>query len=201
MEELVQSRVARGDGFGPGRKQLFLVALRQGRSVLGACRLVGVSNRTAYNHRRNDPKFAEAWELARGLSALPLELEAYRRAVEGEEDVVYAYGRPVGVRMRRSDALLVRLLEREKPELYGRAAGTRAQGKLKKKLARLAARLEALETRLDPSRLRGARDTAAVNFVNPRRASPRLKSPPNWRLAAARRRLCASGISPKRQQS
>lgn len=52
---------ARHDGFDPERKLLFLTALRQGASVLEACAMVGISNRTAYNHRRRDPGFAEAW--------------------------------------------------------------------------------------------------------------------------------------------
>jgi len=55
---------ARSDGFGESRRRLFLAALRKGESVLGACRLVGISNRTAYNYRRRDPDFARAWELA-----------------------------------------------------------------------------------------------------------------------------------------
>src|ERR1044072_3773126 len=42
----------RHDGFDRERKLLFLTALRQGASVLDACFMVGISNRTAYNHRR-----------------------------------------------------------------------------------------------------------------------------------------------------
>ena len=204
MENEVQGPV-RGDGFDPERKALFVVALRHGHSVLGACRMVGVSNRTAYNHRRDDPAFAEAWALARKLHSAPLELEAYRRAVEGEEEPVYAYGRRVGPRRRQSDSLLARLLERERPELYGRSAGARTQGKLKKRLARLAARVEALEARLGAARLRSARNGETVNFVNPRRrveggALRRERRGRNWRLDSARRRSGGAGISPNRVQ-
>ena len=83
----------RHDGFGEERKLLFLTALRQGASVLHACALVGISNRTAYNHRRRDPGFAKAWRLSRGAHTLPLELVAFQRAVEGVEEQVYRHGK------------------------------------------------------------------------------------------------------------
>lgn len=75
-------RQERGDGFCEERKRLFLAALRLGYSVLAACRAIGISNRTAYNHRDRDPGFAREWELARQTSATPIELEAWQRAVE-----------------------------------------------------------------------------------------------------------------------
>ena len=113
----------RGDGFSDERKRLFLVALRRGESVLGACALVGVSNRTVYNHRDRDPAFARDWALARGLAKLPAELAAYERGVVGIEEPVHTYGRLTHSRVRRSDALLKALLAAEHPEKYGRRAG------------------------------------------------------------------------------
>jgi len=112
----------RHDGFDPERKLLFLTALRQGASVLDACALVGISNRTAYNHRRRDHAFAEAWRLARGARKLPLELVAWQRAVEGVEEQVYRYGKPTHVRTHYSDSLLRLLLAGEQPGKYGRRA-------------------------------------------------------------------------------
>ncbi|HEV7660990.1 MAG TPA: hypothetical protein VGO55_14215 [Allosphingosinicella sp.] len=38
---MTEGAETRGDGFGGERKRLFLAALRNGESVLGACRLVG----------------------------------------------------------------------------------------------------------------------------------------------------------------
>ena len=188
----------RGDAFTGAKKRLFLVALRQGDSVLGACRLVGVSNRTAYNHRRRDPHFARAWDLARSSYSLPLELVAWERGVTGIEEDVYAYGKLSHVRVRRSDSLLVRLLQAEHPRKYGRGDSKR-QRRVEKKLSALAARMECLEAQLSESGLRTPRKigAAAVNFVNPGSRDPASAAPPlrrgrkrdAWRLAAARRRL------------
>jgi|GEM_PF-2437650 len=188
---------ARGDGFGEERKRMFLVALRGGEGVLAACRAVGISNRTAYNHRRDDPEFARQWALVRGMATLPLDLALYERAVEGVEEPVYFYGKLSHVRRRRSDALLGRMLAAEKPEKYGRSAPALAQGKLAKRLKRLARRLEALEARLESDVRTARRASEAVNFMNPAApsaAAPKSsgglgKSGTNWRLSAARRRV------------
>ena len=186
----------RSDGFGEERKRLFLAALRHGFSTLAACRLVGISNRTAYNHRRDDPDFARDWALARRMATLPLELVAYERAVDGVEEPVHAYGKLSHVRVRRSDSLLVALLAAENPKKFGRTAGARTQGRLTKRLKRLARRVEALEARLEPGEARIVRSGETVNFMNrpgaaaalaPRRVR-RERRPAASRLATARRR-------------
>jgi hypothetical protein len=164
--------------------------------VLAACGLVGISNRTAYNHRRDDPDFARDWALARRMAILPLELTAFERAVDGVEEPVYAYGKPSHVRVRRSDSLLVALLAAENPEKFGRTASARTQGKLTKRLKRLARRVEALEGRLETGELRTVRSAEAVNFMNrpavdaapAARRSRRERRPAATRLATARRR-------------
>ena len=135
----------RGDGFSQDRKRLFLLALRNGESVLGACALVGISNRTAYNHRSRDPEFAREWRLARQMMSFPAELLAYERAV-GVEEQVYAYGKPTHVRTRSSDMLLAKLLIAENPQKYGRAAGLaaerqRIERRIERKVAKLVRRL------------------------------------------------------------
>jgi hypothetical protein len=93
--------------------------------VLHACSLVGISNRTAYNHRDRDPGFADAWRLTRGAHKLPLELVAYRRAVEGVEEQVWRHGKPSHVRTHYSDSLLRLLLAGQQPGKYGRRAALR----------------------------------------------------------------------------
>jgi hypothetical protein len=156
-----ESREARGDGFGGERKGLFLLALRKGESVLGACRLVGISNRTAYNHRGRDPDFARDWDLARSMSSMPVELVTFQRAVEGIEEPVYRHGKLSHTRRRYSDSLLRTLLEAEHPAKYGRASGIRLQRKWLKK--EIKARVEAAT-----APLREALRT--VNVVNPEKA-------------------------------
>lgn len=207
-----QLQPGRSDGFSEERKRLFLVALRMGKSVLAACALVGVSNRTAYNHRERDPGFARAWALARRIRCLPLELTAYERAI-GVEEPVYRYGRPSHTRLRYSDALLAKLLAAEQPKKYGRRAGLGAERKrldkrigkcvaaetasLREAVAALQAEVEALRTpRKSVPRI--------VNFMNPRQGpgcdtpstSRRGKMRGSWRLAAARRRSGKREISP-----
>jgi hypothetical protein len=186
----------RGDGFDEERKRLFLTALRSGFSALAACRLVGISNRTAYNYRRDDPDFARDWALARRMASLPLELVAFERAVDGEEEPVYAYGKLSHVRTRHSDSLLAALLAAENPEKFGRTASARAQGKLTRRLKRLARRVEALEERLEAEQVRTVRSGEAVNFMNrpavpaapASRRARRGRRPAATRLATARRR-------------
>lgn len=189
-------RRARGDGFSEESKRLFLLALRQGLSVLAACALVGISNRTAYNHRRDDPEFARDWALARRMYALPLELAAFERAVDGAKEQVYAYGKLSHVRTRPSDSLLIALLAAENPEKFGRTAGARAQGKLAKWIKRLGARLAKVEARLGSSDLRTVRNGEAVNFMNRPESRPRrVRKPAASRLATARRRASSGEIS------
>jgi len=179
------ARMTRGDGFGEERKRLFCAALRQGYPVLDACALVGISNRTAYNHRGKDPAFARDWDLARRVSTLPLELVAFQRAVDGVEEPVFAYGRFSHMRVRYSDPLLARLLIADQPEKFGTAGGRRSA----KRLKQLARRVEALERRLEASQMRGVRSAEAVKVVKPPAPRRRGRDGGNWRLAAARRRL------------
>jgi hypothetical protein len=195
----------RHEGFTEERRRLFLAALAQGDSVLAACARVGISNRCAYNHRRADPAFARDWSLARRASRLPIDLLVFKRAVDGTAQTLLVDGVERRVTLKPSDYLLARLLEGEKPELYGRTAGIRAQAKLRKRIKRLAARIEALEA----EQMRSSRNPASVNFVNlsesPRScaAAPRRRGgrDPGWRLAAVRRRLAASEKGPGGRQS
>ena len=152
----------RQDGFSDERRRLFLVALRRGDSVLAACAAVGVSNRTAYNHRKRDPGFARDWAVAREAAVIPLELAAYERAL-GIEEPVYTYGKLTHHRRRSSDSVLIALLRSEESRDAGAAQRKAELAQLEARLERrLAAALAPLRTELDA--LRGAR---GVNVVNP----------------------------------
>ena len=170
----------RRDGFSAERKQLFLTALRSGYGVLEACALVGVSNRTAYNHRDRDPVFAGDWGLAVRMFRAPLELAAFQRGVEGIEEPVFHHGRQVGTRRRYSDALLKTLLAGEKPRKYGRRAGLVADRKWLTKtiaavIAPYKAELDAALAELAALKAEAAEPAPPqiVNFVNPRPRRPR----------------------------
>lgn len=141
----------RHDGFSEERKQLFLVALRRGDSVLAACALIGISARTAYRHRERDPEFARDWDLARRMAKTPLELAAFERGVMGIEEPVYRYGKLSHTSRRVSDAALMKLLAAEQPEKYGRAAGLRPlMDRLENRIdAQVTAEVAALRERLE----------------------------------------------------
>jgi hypothetical protein len=153
--QLLMQYEQREDLFDNERKRLFLLALRNGATVLSACRMVGISNRTAYNHRQADPEFSNSWQLARQMARMPLELAAFERGVVGIAEPVYVQGQYAYDRRRYSDSLLRTLLQGEQPAKYGRGAGAPA-------------RLQAQETRiaaLVAEQVVAA--LAAVKVVNP----------------------------------
>ena len=110
----------RHDGFGPARRRIFLKMLAKTGCVADAARGAGVSTRTAYNHRERDEGFADLWRLALSRAAVDIELIAWERAVHGIEEPVYAYGKFSHMRVRRNDAILLRLLEASNPKKFGR---------------------------------------------------------------------------------
>lgn len=97
-------RKDRHDGFTAERRRTFIEALKKG-CVLDACRAAGISNRTAYNWYHADCDFARQWDAALCLAAEQLELTAVQRGIVGVEEPVWAYGKVVGTRIRRSDAI------------------------------------------------------------------------------------------------
>jgi len=69
-------------------KQRFLRALRQSPSVKDACRVAGVSRKTAYAHRDLDEAFAEKWHEALEAAVDDLEVVAFKRAAEGDSQIL-----------------------------------------------------------------------------------------------------------------
>lgn len=100
------------------KEAAFLEAIAQGFSVTKACIISGLPRRTAYNHRKNVPVFAELWDDAIEAGTDRVEDEALRRAVEGTHDPVFYQGEQVGTITRYSDGLLVTLLKARRPEKY-----------------------------------------------------------------------------------
>ncbi len=96
----------------------FLEILSETSNVTAAALAAGVDKKTAYNHRRDDPDFAEAWEDALDDATDALEAEARRRALRGVEEPVYQGGKKVGTIRKYSDTLLIFLLKGHRPERY-----------------------------------------------------------------------------------
>ena len=117
-----RGRRERHDAFTVAKKRKFLRALAKTGCVLDACRAVGVGARTVYRHQERDARFAEYCRVAIDMAALPLELTAWQRAVEGVEQP-FACGGQVHVRRRYSDGLLRLLLQAARPTKYGLQPG------------------------------------------------------------------------------
>lgn len=113
---------ARSDGWTERRTRVFLRALAETGCVRDACVRARISDNSAYNMRRRDAKFAEAWEKALDAAVPTLEQAAFERAVEGWDEVVWKDGVEVSRRRRYSDGLLRFLLERAGAGRPGRKA-------------------------------------------------------------------------------
>jgi hypothetical protein len=83
------------------RIEEFLRLLGEGLTVRKASAAVRMNFVTLYRKRKEDPVFAKRWEDAQRISIPRLETEAFRRAMLG------------------SDKLLMFVLERRAPHLYG----------------------------------------------------------------------------------
>jgi len=151
-EERAMPNRARFDGFTPLRQRAFLRALSETGDVREACRKVQVSNNAAYKMREKYPTFATAWDRALAQSVATLEQAAFERAVDGVEEEVWHAGKRVGTRVRRSDALLGRMLARQDKKADGEAkavaAAPRPYATKEETDAAILRKLEAIETRM-----------------------------------------------------
>jgi hypothetical protein len=112
----------RHDAFTEARKAEFLTALVKTGCILDACRAIGVAPRTVYRHQEGDPRFFDHCTAALRMSATPIELTAWQRAVEGVEQE-FACGGQVHVRRRYDSGLLRLLLQGSNPKKYGPRPG------------------------------------------------------------------------------
>ena len=99
-------------------KNDFLNYYIQYGTISKAAKKAGITRQTHYNWLKEDGKgfYKKAFELADKMAADLLEEEAFRRAVEGDLQVVYYKGEEVGRRRVYSDQLLSLLLKGKKPQ-------------------------------------------------------------------------------------
>jgi hypothetical protein len=121
-ERGADGRRIRHDAFTARRKHEFLRALIKHGTVDDAARAVGVDRRTVYRHQEKEPEFLEYCRIAVRMSAAPIELTAWQRAVEGVEQE-FACGGQVHVRRRYDAGLLRLLLQASNPKKYGPRPG------------------------------------------------------------------------------
>jgi hypothetical protein len=69
-------------------KAAFLKALRIAPSVKHACKVAKIDRRTAYKHRDKDEEFAVLWDDAIAASIDELEAVAFRKAAEGDSNLL-----------------------------------------------------------------------------------------------------------------
>jgi hypothetical protein len=122
-------------------KPVFLEAFRQNGNVRLAAQLAGVGRTTVYDHKKDDPDFAKAFDEAAQDAADSLEAEARRRAIEGVNEPVVHQGKVSGVWVNHageqvtegtpgaklipltvkkySDTLLIFLLKGRRPDVFG----------------------------------------------------------------------------------
>jgi hypothetical protein len=108
--------MAKGYKASPGQLELFLEEFANGGIIVNAARVAGLKPRTIENYRKNDPKFAEAFEDAQELANGVLETEARRRGLEGVDKPVFQKGQRVGEVREYSDVLLKMLIQANMPK-------------------------------------------------------------------------------------
>lgn len=89
----------------------FLAALEETGTISQAAKAANVGRQTVYDYKSADPEFAYRLEIALAGAADSLEAEARRRAVEGDQVPVYAQGKVVGHKTKKSDTLLMFLIK------------------------------------------------------------------------------------------
>lgn len=99
-------------------KNDFLNYYIQTGTIAAAAKKAHISRQTHYDWLRNDKKgfYKRAFEQAEKMAGDLLEEEAWRRAVDGDLQVIYYKGEKIGEKRVKSDSLLSLLLKGKKPQ-------------------------------------------------------------------------------------
>ena len=111
----------RHDGWTPPKQVAFIRALAETACVDQACRLVGLSQQSAYTLRsRPDAvSFRQAWAIAIDVGATKLADRAMARALDGTIVPIFYQGERVGERIVFNERLTQFLLRAHLPERFG----------------------------------------------------------------------------------
>lgn len=101
-----------------GWKRKFIEAMSRTANIRVACEYAGVGRSIANRHKKIDPVFSEAWELAIEDAVDSMEAEAMRRGARGYEEPVFHKGAIVGHVRKASDQLLMFMLKGYRPERF-----------------------------------------------------------------------------------
>ena len=103
----------------PKTRAKFLEALKATGNISKSCKLSRLPKTCAYEWRRQDEEFRQAWDEAQVEGEAVLEDEAKRRAYEGVKKPVYQGGKRVGYVQEYSDTLLIFLLKGTNKAKFG----------------------------------------------------------------------------------
>ena len=104
----------------PVAREKFLEKLKKTANVSLAADLIGVNRRRAYQEKKEDKEFAEAWEEALEIGTDNLEYKARQRAMDGVKRPVFYKGKKCGYITEYSDKLMDTLLAAHRPAKYHR---------------------------------------------------------------------------------
>jgi hypothetical protein len=169
----------RRDGFTPEKKKICIAALEQYGTIADACRTAKISDTSFYRHHRKDAAFRGQCEAALAKASSQIETLAWERGVTGIEEEVIHYGKVVGKRRKRSDAVFRMILQASNPDKYGRAG------------AALRARIEAQLRPEIEARIRAEIDAEMAEEVADGKVAERI----HRKLEKVRERMIESGYS------
>ena len=111
----------RDDGWTPERQRDFIAAIACNGSVQAACRALNMSARGAYELRQHPEagEFRAAWDMAATEGLTIMEDVAWDRAINGTDQAIMYKGERVGVRIHYDSRLLMFMLRKRRPEVYG----------------------------------------------------------------------------------
>ena len=111
----------RWDGWTPERQAAFIQALAESACVAEACRIVGMSERSAYalRARADAVSFRNAWDTALDYGVRRLSDAVLSRAINGVAVPVFFRGEQIGEKRFYDERLAMFLLRRRDPARYG----------------------------------------------------------------------------------
>ena len=112
----------------PLTREKFLQKLKETANVSLSADLVGISRVRAYQVKKKDKAFTEAWDEAIEIGVDNLEYEARRRAMHGTKKPVFYKGEICGHIQEYSDKLMEVLLAAHRPGKYNRSLVDLPQG-------------------------------------------------------------------------
>lgn len=116
VENADLSKGQRHGSFDDEAKLVYLLCLSRCGLTSQSAAAAGVHPSTVADHRKKDAQFDEAVEQALGYFRDRVEAEAIRRAIEGVEEPEFYKGQVVGTKIRYSDRLLEKIMNRYIPE-------------------------------------------------------------------------------------